>query len=167
MKKIKLVLIGFPHVGKTSIANRYTRNVFANRYIFTVGCDFYIKNLDMGDEEVKLIIHDIGGQVEFKNSRLKYMMNSDIIFVVFALNEEDSYHIDDFLTDIMEIESKPIIAIIGNKLDLVELENLELKEIEEKATKFNAELFFTSAKEDINIKQIFSTMLDKFLNRDS
>nr|MDO8117121.1 ADP-ribosylation factor-like protein [Candidatus Sigynarchaeota archaeon] len=78
MKKLKIVLLGAPAVGKTSIANRYTRTLFANRYINTIGCDFYIKNIDdLDGEGYRIMIYDIGGQIEFQETRRKYMEGAD------------------------------------------------------------------------------------------
>src|SRR5271157_1021110 len=103
-KKLKVVLVGSNAVGKTSIANRFTRNLFANRYIATIGCDFYIKTITVENgevaEEYKLLLLDIGGQLEFREFRRKYMDNANIVLVVFALNDPGSFDVDEFIEDI-------------------------------------------------------------------
>ncbi|MFX0099060.1 MAG: GTP-binding protein [Candidatus Hodarchaeota archaeon] len=162
-KRLKIVLVGSPAVGKTSIANRYTRNLFANRYIFTVGCDFYLKNVELDDIKYKLIIFDIGGQVEFQAPRRKYMENADIIFIVFALNDPDSHDIEPFFTDIKEIyntsEEMPDFCIVANKLDLVDLDALDLSKIKSLAESEGSRIYYTSAKENVNVKDLFLEMV--------
>ncbi|HME54155.1 MAG TPA: Rab family GTPase [Candidatus Lokiarchaeia archaeon] len=165
MKKLKIVLVGSNAVGKTSIANRFTRNLFANRYINTIGCDFYIKNLIMetseGSEEYKLILHDIGGQLEFREFRRKYMDNADIVLVVVALNDPGTSDVDEFIEDIYALPSKPIFAIVGNKLDLVEKDSLDTTGIDAVAEKYNVPVYLTSAKENIMIQEMFMDMVKK------
>ena len=165
MKKLKIVLVGTNAVGKTSIANRFTRNLFANRYINTIGCDFYIKNVNVenagGTEEYKLILHDIGGQLEFREFRKKYMDNADIVFVVVALNDPGTLDVDEFIEDIHAMPSKPIFAIVGNKLDLVDKTNLDTSGINAVAEKYNVPVFLTSAKENIMIQEMFMDMVKR------
>ncbi len=161
MKKLKIVLVGSNAVGKTSIANRYTRNLFSNRYINTIGCDFYIKNIDFRGEEYKLIIHDIGGQLEFREFRKKYMDNSDIVMVIFALNDRNSFEIDEYVNDVLTMPSKAIWAIVGNKMDLVDKENVDLSLIKSFVDKYKVPLYFTSAKDNTNVQEVFLEMVKK------
>jgi small GTP-binding protein len=166
VKKLKIVLVGSNAVGKTSIANRFTRNLFANRYINTIGCDFYIKtvNVDTSEdttEEYKLILHDIGGQLEFREFRRKYMDNADIVFVVIALNDPETLDVNEFIDDIHSMPSKPIFAIVGNKLDLVEKDSFDRSGIDAVAEKYGVPVFLTSAKENIMIQEMFMDMVKK------
>lgn len=57
----KLCLIGDFGVGKTSLVNRYVRQVFDDRYLTTVGVKIDTKILPVGDVSVKLVIWDIAG----------------------------------------------------------------------------------------------------------
>src|SRR5271157_5046728 len=81
-----------------------TRNLFANRYITTIGCDFYVKTIDVetskGTENYKLLLLDIGGQLELRDFRLRYMDSAEIVLVVFALNDPGSFDVDEFIEDI-------------------------------------------------------------------
>ncbi len=60
-KKLKIVLVGPTAGGKTSLINRFTRNIFSNSYISTIGCDNYVKNVVLHDAAYKLVVHDLGG----------------------------------------------------------------------------------------------------------
>ncbi len=161
MKKLKIVLVGTNAVGKTSIANRYTRNLFSNRYINTIGCDFYIKNIDFHGEEYKLIIHDIGGQLEFREFRKKYMDNADMVMVIFALDDRGSFEIDEYVADVLTMPVKTTWSIIGNKLDLVDKDKVDLSSINAFVEKYNVPLYFTSAKDNTNVQEVFLDMIKK------
>ena len=161
VKKLKLVLVGSNAVGKTSLANRYTRNLFSNRYINTIGCDFYIKNIDFRGEEYKLIVHDIGGQLEFREFRKKYMDNADMVMVIFALNERGTYELDDYIQDVLTMPVKTTWAIVGNKMDLVEKDKLDLSPINAFVEKHKVPLYFTSAKDNLNVQEVFLDLVNK------
>lgn len=60
----KLCLIGDFGVGKTSLVNRYVRNVFDDRYLTTVGVKIDTKLLPVDDVTVKMVIWDIAGTEE-------------------------------------------------------------------------------------------------------
>jgi small GTP-binding protein len=163
-KALKVVLTGAPEVGKTSLASRFTRNVFVSHYINTIGCDYYIKNVEMEGCEVKLVIHDIGGSVVIRSFRQKYMESADIAFVVFALDNPATYNIDEFLADIDELKVRPSVAVIGNKLDLVDPDSVDLSSIEAKVTSLGVQLYQTSAKENIAVSDVFLSVTEQFLS---
>ncbi len=161
VKKLKIVLVGSNAVGKTSIANRYTRNLFSNRYINTIGCDFYIKTIDFRGEEYKLVIHDIGGQLEFREFRKKYMDNSDMVMVIFALDDRSTFEIDEYVSDVLTMPSKAIWAIVGNKMDLVDKDKVDLSPINVFVEKYKVPLYFTSAKDNTNVQEVFNDLVKK------
>lgn len=165
MKKLKVTFVGHCAVGKTSIANRYTRNLFSNRYIDTIGCDIYIKPVDIGGEEYKLNIHDIGGQLEFRDFRRKCMDNADIVLIVFALNEPSSYDISEYLDDIAAMPSKPLFALVGNKLDLVSKDKIDLSGINAIAQNHDTPMYLVSAKENVMIQEMIIDLVKKFIEK--
>ena len=49
LKSFKVVLMGESGVGKTSIVNRYTKNIFDNSILSTAGIGFFSKILEFPD----------------------------------------------------------------------------------------------------------------------
>ncbi|MHA2062537.1 MAG: Rab family GTPase, partial [Candidatus Sifarchaeia archaeon] len=68
----KIVLLGDPSVGKTSLAKRYVDNMFRLDYIMTIGVDVRSKIIHVQNKSVKLVIWDLGGQSMFKDVRETY-----------------------------------------------------------------------------------------------
>ena len=52
---ITIMILGNSQVGKTSFILRFVENTFQSTYLSTVGVDFKVKNINLGDKEYKLI----------------------------------------------------------------------------------------------------------------
>ena len=48
---IKCAIIGEPHVGKTAILTRYTKNIFKEPIQPTIGIDYFLKKIDIKNSE--------------------------------------------------------------------------------------------------------------------
>lgn len=53
---MQVILLGDGAVGKTSIANRFTDDKFAQSYKQTVGCDFFIRKLQLTRIEIDVFV---------------------------------------------------------------------------------------------------------------
>ena len=62
----KLVIVGNSGVGKSSLVSRFADDKFEPSYISTIGVDFLVKTLKLGDKLVKLQIWDTAGQDRFQ-----------------------------------------------------------------------------------------------------
>ena len=59
---IKVVFIGDPAAGKTSLLSREYDDSFTEKYMCTIGVDFRIKTYDLGLFKVKAQLWDTAGQ---------------------------------------------------------------------------------------------------------
>jgi small GTP-binding protein len=58
----KVIVIGDSGVGKTNLILRFGDKNFNNNYVATIGVDFKIKNINIGDKRVRLQLWDTAGQ---------------------------------------------------------------------------------------------------------
>eukprot|EP01125_Pyxidicula_operculata_P018445 TRINITY_DN6548_c0_g1_i2.p1 TRINITY_DN6548_c0_g1~~TRINITY_DN6548_c0_g1_i2.p1 ORF type:complete len:154 (+),score=21.04 TRINITY_DN6548_c0_g1_i2:46-507(+) len=123
--KLKLILLGNPGAGKSSILVRYVMDAFSDETRATVGVDFRVKNLKVHGKPVKCFIWDTAGQEVFSSVTKGYYRGIHGCLLVFELIDDNPFHrLNHWFHEVQKYTSdeefKPIILLIGNKLDLVE-----------------------------------------------
>lgn len=148
----KLLLVGEPEVGKTSLIKRYVDGFFEQGYKITLGVDFLSKTITLLDEEsgeeneLTYQINDIAGQSGFTSFRHLYLKKAQGVFLVFDLSrpEETFNKLIRWREDVQEQSPKAKIIVIGNKEDLVDLENPPISE-KEVLEKLKAHSYITTS----------------------
>ena len=154
----KIIVLGDPGVGKSSLLGRATKNIFNAEYQTTVGFEFLTFTEKIGEKKVKLQIWDTCGQETYKSLISNFYRNASLAMLIYSIDSRETFNnIIKWLKEI-KLQSNPDIKVvlIGNKADL---ENKRQVTIEE-GNKFKEEneiLFFqeASAKSGINAKEIF------------
>lgn len=157
---IKLVLLGEAAVGKSSIVLRFVSNDFSENKEPTIGAAFLTQRVNIGDQTVKFEIWDTAGQERFASLAPMYYRNAQAALVVYDVTKPQSFiKARHWVKELHEQASKGIIiALVGNKLDMVETggERKVAKEEAEKLAEEEGLLFFeTSAKTGENVNEVF------------
>jgi len=158
----KVVLIGDFATGKTSLIRRYVDNQFSDDYLTTIGVKISKKNLQISEElELQLMIWDIEGRTDIKETNPAYVMGAHGIILVGDITRKSSVeHIPLHYNFVRNILKNTPVVIALNKSDLIsnqtiiEMNVLELKESVEGVI----DIFDTSAKESKNVDEIFITL---------
>ena len=152
--KQKIIFVGDPHVGKTTIISRIMDNPFSDIYEQSIGIDFISKNIKYKGQNIKLQIWDTAGQEKYKGLIPSYVRNSSIVFVVYDVSVKTSFdNIPKWITFNRTIENTTLV-LCGNKIDLSNRE-VKKEEGEELAKKEGIAFFEVSAKTNENIKSMF------------
>jgi small GTP-binding protein len=126
--KHKIVVIGAPAVGKTSLVRKYTKGEFQKEYISTLGAQFSRYEEKIENNIVELIIWDIAGQEAWETMRKKFYIGSSAGIVVFSHAADEIESISDIQKWMDELKSNcgeiPVM-LFGNKIDLIDTDELE------------------------------------------
>ena len=169
MNKInaKILTLGETTVGKSSILNKFTDNVFTSTQLPTIGIDFKIKNIKIGELNIGLKIWDTAGQERYRNITKQYFKGADGILLVFDLTKRDTFDkINQWIEQLNNYTSTYEISIvlIGNKKDLPDRE-ISFEEGKKRAKELNVEYFETSAKTGENINEAFMNLSQLILKK--
>ncbi|MBY8984200.1 MAG: GTP-binding protein [Candidatus Lokiarchaeota archaeon] len=160
--QFKIILVGDPTVGKTSLILRYTDNAFRRAYVSTMGVHVSNKIFKADDSTIiQLVLWDIGGQERFKLMRQEFYQGLDALFLIFDLTNPDSFNsIPDWFSDIKNQIGSSEDGIpgflIGNKKDLEKDLKINTAKAQELAVKLNLEYIETSANSGENVDEAFS-----------
>lgn len=166
-RKYKVVVLGDPHVGKTSTILRFTDNVFLRAYIPTMGLNITQKIFDVDTSLVELVLWDIGGQTKFELIRKKFYEGASIILVLFDLSNAISFaNVPKWYQDV-KIYMKNNQALkgylIGNKNDLVNKRIVNESDAKKLAYALNLEYLEISALTGHNVESTFQKIARKLL----
>ena len=164
----KVVILGEPGVGKTSIISRYVTNQFSPVVISTTGASYSTKILKIDDENsIKFQIWDTAGQERFRSLAKIFYQNAVAVILVYDITVRETFEqLQKYW--IKEIEENAptdiILALAANKSDMYENELVNLNEGKELARQLNAIFKSTSALNSKGIDDLFLSIGKKFLD---
>ena len=166
---VKLTVMGYWGVGKTSIVNSFVGKEFPQMYIPTIGSNILRKEYKLDKNHIRLNIWDIGGQRSFNPLNPVFFSNLDAAFLVFDLSnpKETLSEINNtYLKNLRKNSPDCIVYLIGNKSDLVKPEDSEilLNNIRQHQAENNPIIFVSALTQD-NISGIFSLVIYDFLKK--
>ena len=165
---VKLLLVGDTCVGKTSLLLQYTENTFPQEHGATIGVEYKIKMFQYRDFQVKLQIWDTAGQERFHSITNNFFHNADGILFVYDITNAKSFEgVKNWIKEAEEVGDYFQRIIIGNKSDLEDERQVSLEELNEYANEEKINFYETSAKNNINLKEVFSRIVELiFENKD-
>ncbi|TFF87497.1 MAG: GTP-binding protein [Promethearchaeota archaeon] len=161
--KFKVCLFGPAGVGKTSLLLRYIKDYFRESLKKTIGTNFLIKDLEVDDKSIRLLLWDIGGDEQFSKLRTIYFKGSNAAFGVYDVTEPQTLlKIPGWISSIKKSVKKNIpMLLVGNKIDLGrKVDETEAKDL---AKRLNCEYLETSAKTGENVEVAFKIIANACL----
>jgi len=115
----KVVLVGNAGVGKTCLVRKFTQGIFPPGQSSTIGVDFMIKTVRVGEDKVKLQIWDTAGQERFRSITQSYYRSAHAIVLVYDVSCQPSYDcLPEWLAEIEHYANQRVLKIlVGNKCD--------------------------------------------------
>ncbi|XP_041352417.1 ras-related protein Rab-1A-like isoform X1 [Gigantopelta aegis] len=162
----KLVVIGDPSVGKSSLLLRFTDNTFNEHYQITT-IDWKIKTIEVGRHKVKLVIWDTAGQERFRAFSSSVFHGAHGIILVFDITRQTTFMNVQclWLNDLHQrIDDSVKLLLVGNKCDEGTKRQVGYATAERYAQGLGIPYLETSAKNASNVDQAFYTMASELTN---
>ena len=157
-------MFGSGGVGKTSLLIRYIKDSFSPDLRKTIGSSFLIKDVEIDQFNVRLLLWDIGGQDQFAKLRTIYFKGSNAAFGVFDVtNPQSLLKLPGWVSSIKKTVKTSIpMIIVGNKIDLGR--QVDKKEAEDLAKRLKCDYLETSAKTGEKVEIAFEKIARACLN---
>ncbi|HMF30591.1 MAG TPA: Rab family GTPase, partial [Candidatus Lokiarchaeia archaeon] len=165
----KIIVIGDPSVGKSSMILRYTEIAFTKSYIPTIGVNITEKYVRYHDCDVQLVFWDLAGQTKFQKIRHQFYQGAVGAVLVYDLTKQDTFKsIPDWYQDIKKSmkESENLQVILcGNKSDMQEQIQVSTEDGLALAKELNVDFFETSALNGDRVAEAFEKLIEQLIAR--
>ena len=155
--EFKIITLGNPGVGKTSIIQRFVNDEFNPDQLSTLGVSLSFRVLTINKRKLKLKLIDTGGQEKYRAIAKNYFKHADVVLFVFDLNLKESFESIQYWIDLFNesADGDKIILkyLIGNKCDLEQ--NVDQGLIDELVEKNKLLYMSTSARTKSQIDEMF------------
>jgi small GTP-binding protein len=162
-------MFGSGAVGKSSITMRYCQDYFSSIYDPTIE-DQYRKIINLDGQNYYIEILDSSGTEQFSHMREYYIKDGDGFVLVYSIVSRSTFaDVDDFYSSIGRIKEEDdetfSCLLVANKLDLDSHRRVSTQEGLDKARIMNCPFIEVSAKNNINVNQLFETILRQIINQ--
>nr|XP_013798015.1 PREDICTED: ras-related protein Rab-17 isoform X1 [Apteryx mantelli mantelli] len=164
----KVVLLGSTSVGKSSLAYRYVKNDFKES-LPTMGCAFLTQTLCLEAATVRLEIWDTAGQEKYHSVCHLYYRGAHAALLVYDITSKETLSRAKLWLQELEKEflhDEIVIALVGNKTDLMAEREVTTEEGEEFAKSKNLLYMETSAKSNYHVSEVFTAVAQELVARE-
>lgn len=167
LESVKITLIGNSGVGKTCIIARYIDNTFNENCDSTIGANYSQKIIRKNNKDIQVDIWDTAGQEKYHALGKHFYKDSYIVCLVYDITVKSSFESlkDIWYPDLKKYGEKyTVLAIVGNKCDKYEFEEVEEATARAFAKEIGATFSLTSAKTGDGIEKLFDTVVNIYLS---
>ncbi|OMJ66632.1 hypothetical protein SteCoe_36455 [Stentor coeruleus] len=153
----KIVVVGDSGSGKSSIISRYKNGTFNTDSDSTIGASFYLHTIEINSHILKLSIWDTAGQERYDSISTLYSRNSQAVILVADATRDDKVEsLMKWYNKIVKqlLNDEVLVFVAVNKIDLTTV-LYEFADVKIFADSVGATMFLTSAKDDLNITELF------------
>ncbi|KAJ8471710.1 hypothetical protein OPV22_026053 [Ensete ventricosum] len=157
IRNAKLVLLGDVGTGKSSLVLRFVKGQFVEFQESTIGAAFFSQTVAVNDETIKFEIWDTAGQERYHSLAPMYYRGAAAAVIVYDMTNAASFTRAKKWVQELQAQGSPntIMALAGNKADLVETRQVSVEEAQTYAQENGLFFMETSAKTAINVNDIF------------
>mmetsp|Transcript_5706 Transcript_5706/g.9557 ORF Transcript_5706/g.9557 Transcript_5706/m.9557 type:complete len:204 (+) Transcript_5706:87-698(+) len=167
IRTAKLVMVGDTSVGKSSICIRFARGSFSEYLESTIGAAFFCQSLTTEEGSIKFEIWDTAGQERYHALMPMYYHGAAAAIVVFDITRYDTFERAKMWIKELKDSTKDdcVITLVANKIDKQsERDPRADPNLIDQFVESNDLLYVeTSAKTNVNIRQLFAMIANSLL----
>ena len=158
--RFKLIVLGDPSVGKTTLINRFVTNQFHSEYKPTLGIsitnqEYFLQGFE--DQILNFMIWDLAGQKFFQRVRKAYYRGANAVFITYDITDHKTFEsVNGWLKDVRDVLPDVPVILLGNKIDLEESRMVSPKDGSELASSLKCSFMESSAKSGENVRDAFN-----------
>lgn len=163
----RIVLIGDPAVGKTSIVNRLHNGVFSPEEQPTIGSTFINYTVPLENESANLQIWDTAGEEQYRSVGPIYYKRAQAAIIVYDVTIKETFtNLSYWITEFKNASKcqNDDIFIVGNKVDLIEHRQVEHESGNQFASTNGFNYLETSAKTGEGVVPLFQSIANHCLS---
>ena len=167
-QEIKIILVGEPFTGKTSLINTAIGLKFEeNKEMSTATANFVPKEFIIDGKSYLTNLWDTIGQEKFRSLTKIFIKDSKIVVFVFDITNKQSFkELNFWMNTIKEILGvDAILGIAANKQDLYEKEQVKEEEIKKFSDEKNIPFKYTTAKNPKLFVSFLEELLQKYIEK--
>ena len=118
---MKILTAGEGGVGKTTLLRRFVEGQFFSETKMTIGVEFFLKSIILGDNEITLQLWDFGGQERFRFLLGSYVLGAKGALLMFDLTRIATLEkLEQWVQIVRQNDPNLPVLFLGTKIDLIE-----------------------------------------------
>ena len=170
-EQVKVIFLGESDVGKASLIAQFTTGNFDPDVVTSLSAQYVSKTVEYDNlqKAIKFDIWDTAGQEKYRALAKIFYKDAKVIILVYDITNRRSFdELKSYWYEMVKQNADPdaIIAIVANKNDLYDSQQVKDEEAREFARSVKAIFQSTSAKSDSGITSLFDNVGQKYFNPD-
>jgi len=156
----KIVMIGNPDVGKTTMFNKYTDGCAP---VELSSYEAKVKKIQVHGTPVTLTVSDIAGQERFRTITSSFYEDTKGVIIVYDICTQSTFNteLDAWIEEARRYAPDSAIILVGNKIDRITEREVKAELAQEKARKTNLLYIETSALTGKNVEEAFDKLIER------
>jgi len=164
---MKILTAGEGGVGKTTLLRRFVEGQFFSETKMTIGVEFFLKSIVLGDNEITLQLWDFGGQERFRFLLESYVLGAKGAFLMFDLTRIATLEkLEQWVQIVRQNDPNLPVLFLGTKIDLIEDINVNDDYALSYLESLNLfDYLKISSKTGVNVEESFKRLTQEILER--